>query len=115
MGATLETTDIGGGQDAGLEDNDRLIYRVNDNTSGVYTVSFRVASPYSGAGFSLMDGEGKTLATIAVPNTGGWQVWKTVTATVTLAAGQQQTLVIASQKGVSWNITWMEFETQSGK
>ncbi|MBN8855025.1 MAG: hypothetical protein BGO55_03870 [Sphingobacteriales bacterium 50-39] len=114
VGASLETTtDIGGGQDAGLDANDQLIYRVNVNASGAYTVSFRVASPYSGAGFKLMDGKGKTLTTIVVPNTGGWQLWKTVSATVTLAAGEQQTLVIASQKKYPWNINWMQFTKQT--
>ncbi|HVU56516.1 MAG TPA: carbohydrate-binding protein [Puia sp.] len=114
VGAALETTlDTGGGQDAGLGENDQLNYRVNVNASGAYTVSFRVASPYSGAGFRLMDGKGKTLATIAVPNTGGWQLWKTVSATVSLAAGQQQTLVIVSQKKDPWNVHWMQFEKQT--
>src|SRR6185503_3721407 len=114
VGAALETTlDTGGGLDAGLGENDQMNYRVNVNASGAYTVSFRVASPYSGAGFSLMDGKGRTLATIAVPNTGGWQLWKTVSATVTLAAGPQQTLVIVAQKKYPWNIHWMQFEKQT--
>jgi len=114
VGASLETAfDTGGGQDAGLDGDDQLNYRVNVNASGVYTASFRVASPYSGAAFKLMDGKGKTLATITVPNTGGWQLWKTVTATVTLAAGEQQTLVILSSKNYPWNINWMQFAKQT--
>jgi hypothetical protein len=114
VGALLETTaDTGGGQDAGLDGNDQLSYRVNVNASGAYTVNFRVATPYSGAGFILKDGKGKTLATVAVPSTGGWQVWKTVSATVTLAAGDQQTLVLASSKKYSWNINWMQFTKQT--
>jgi len=114
VGAALETTlDTGGGQDAGLDENDQMSYRVNVNASGAYTVSFRLASPYSGAGFRLMDGKGKTLATIAVPRTGGWQLWKTVSTTVNLTAGQQQTLVIASQYKYPWNIHWMQFVKQT--
>ena len=114
VGAALETTlDTGGGQDAGLDEKDQMSYRVNVNASGAYTVSFRLASPYSGAGFRLMDGKGKTLATIAVPRTGGWQLWKTVSTTVNLTAGEQQTLVIASQYKYPWNIHWMQFVKQT--
>jgi len=114
VGTSLETTtDTGGGQDAGVGGHDQMNYRVNVNASGTYTVGFRVASPYSGASFKLMDGDGKTLATIAVPNTGGWQIWKTVSATVTLAAGAQQTLALVSQTDYSWNINWMQFDKQT--
>jgi len=114
IGVALETTtDSGGGKDAGVDGSDQMSYRVNVNASGAYTVGFRVASPYTGASFKLMDGKGNTLATIAVPNTGGWQTWKTVSATVNLTAGSQQTLVIVSQNVYPWNFNWMQFARQT--
>ena len=42
---------------------------------------------------------------IAVPNTGGWQVWKTVTKTgVTLAAGPQVVRVVLDADGASGSV-----------
>ena len=48
----------------------------------------RVSSPFATGSFHIeMDGVNVTGAT-AVPNTGGWQNWQTVTKTVNLTAGQ---------------------------
>jgi hypothetical protein len=47
-------------------------------------------------------------ATMSVPNTAGFQIWTTITATVTLAAGAQ-TLRVLSTGTPEWNINWMSF------
>ena len=84
-------------------------YTVNAATAGTYTVSLRLASP-SGVtdGLHIASSSGANLSgNINVPNTGGWQTWTTVTATVTLPAGQQ-TLTVAEDNG-GWNIRYLTF------
>ncbi len=91
-------------------------YTVNVATSGTYTVTFLV-SDGSGAAvadaFHLSNAAGTNLSgAVAVPNTGGWQAWTTVTATVTLPAGVQ-TLTL-NQDAAGWNINSMAFALNSG-
>jgi hypothetical protein len=112
--ATEATTDAGGGKDVGWLDaaGDQMTYNINVATAGVYTVSFRVASPYAGAAFQVQNALGSSLATVAVPNTSAWQVWTTVSATVTLPAGQQM-LKIVSSNATGWNLNWMQLTLQA--
>ena len=97
-----------GGQDVGwIDAGDWLDYSLNVQTSGTYSVDFRVASPYANTQFQLKNGA-TVLATITVPNTGGFQTWTTVTATgVNLTAGAQTLRVNAVTNG--WNINWLKF------
>src|ERR1700722_8573213 len=64
-------------------------YTVNAATAGTYTLSFRVASPYGITdALHIANAAGTNLSgSVAVPNTGGYQTWTTVTASVTLPAG----------------------------
>ncbi|WP_229263559.1 discoidin domain-containing protein [Cohnella cholangitidis] len=104
---TETTTDIGGGLNVGwIHVGDWLDYNVNVQNAGTYTVEYRVASNGSAGQIQLQSGSA-TLATTAVPNTGGWQNWQTVTASVTLSAGQQTLRVYAS--GYDFNINWIHF------
>src|SRR5207249_2886045 len=54
-----------------------LKYTTNVLTNGTYTTMARVASPCSGASMQL-EVDGTPLGSLAVPNTGGWQTWQTV-------------------------------------
>jgi endoglucanase len=106
---TQNTSDVGGGLNVGwIDQGDWMDYPVNVVAAGSYTVSFRVATPNTGASFQLRTSSGKALATVTVPNTGGWQEWQTVTATASLAAGSQ-TLQLYSTSVAGWNINWMNF------
>lgn len=69
-----------------------LEYTVNV-TAGTYTLSARVATPNSGKTFHVeLDGVNIS-GSIAVPNTGGWQSWQTVSVTTTaLSAGNGRVL-----------------------
>jgi aryl-phospho-beta-D-glucosidase BglC (GH1 family) len=84
-------------------------YTVNASTAGTYTVSFLVASESAITdAFHLSNSSGTNLTgSVAVPDTGGWQTWETVTATVTLPAGVQ-TLTLNQDNG-GWNIDSMDF------
>jgi hypothetical protein len=110
-GVDLEAcSDSGCGDDIGWTGTGQWFrYTVSVATARSYTVSLRVASP-SGAtdGLHIASSSGTNLSgAINVPNTGGWQAWATVTATVTLPAGQQ-TLVIDQDNG-GWNIRQLTF------
>ncbi len=89
-------------------------YTVNVATAGTYKVSFLVADGSGGAvtdAFHLSNSAGTNLSgSVAVPNTGGWQTWTTVTANVTLPAGVQ-TLTLNQDAG-GWNIDSMAFAAQ---
>ena len=101
------TTDIGSGEDAApMAQGAWMDYFVNVTSSGNYKVNFRVASAISGAQFELRNGS-FVLASVNVPNTGGWQTWQTVSANVALSAGQQ-TLRIYSTQTSNWNINWFD-------
>ena len=103
----ITAIDTGSGLNVGfIDQGDWMDYFVNVTATGNYTISFRVASALSGAQFDLKNGSA-VLATVSVPNTGGWQAWQTVTANVNLTAGQQ-TLRIYSTQTPSWNINWFD-------
>jgi lysophospholipase L1-like esterase len=84
-------------------------YTVNVTTAGTYTVSFLVAGDVAVTdAFHLSNSSGTNLSgSINVPDTGGWQAWTTVTATVTLPAGTQ-TLTLDEDNG-GWNIDTATF------
>jgi len=111
--ATQATTDTGGGLNVGwIDPGDWMDYGVNVASAGTYTVSFRIATPNSGTSFQLRSSSGAVLATVSPASTGGFQNWKTVTATVTLPAGNQ-ILRIYSVGTPEWNINWMQFASGS--
>ena len=64
-------------------------YTVQVATAGTYTVSFRVAAPAAVTdALHIANSSGTNLTgAVAVPATGGYQTWTTVTANVTLPAG----------------------------
>ncbi len=110
-GVDLEAcTDTGCGDDLGWTATGQWFkYTINAAAARSYTVTLRLASP-SGItdGLHIASSSGANLSgNINVPATGGWQTWATVTATVTLPAGQQ-TLTIDQDNG-GWNIRQLTF------
>ena len=102
-------TPAAGTTSAGPRTGQWFKYTVNAATARTYTVTLRLASP-SGVtdGLHIASASGANLSgNINVPATGGWQTWTTVTATVTLPAGQQ-TLTIDQDNG-GWNIHQLTF------
>lgn len=102
------TSDTGGGYDIGwITTNEWLKYNnVNIPVSGNYTIRVRVASQTGGnVSFDLNSGA-TVLGELAIPATGGWQTWVTVSRTVTLSAGNVSLGVFAKTGG--WNLNWIE-------
>lgn len=79
-GVDITTTSEGIGYKVGwTEAGEWLEYTVQIVTSGTYDCSIRVATPVSGCQISLsLDGADLTGA-VSVPNTHGWEKWRTVT------------------------------------
>jgi beta-glucanase (GH16 family) len=99
-----------GGQDVGwIDTNDWMAYNsITFPTSGSYRVEYRVASGAAGGTLSLDLNAGSIpLGQLAVPGTGGWQNWTTVSHTVNINAGTYNVGVFAAQGG--WNLNWIKF------
>ena len=107
--ASENTLDVGGGYNVGWTDaGDWLAFKVDFPLSGRYKVDYRVASAEGMGGFELeLFDSGVVLGTIdALPQTGDWQEWITVSKEVVLTAGTQTVAIKATAPG--WNLNWFE-------
>jgi beta-glucosidase-like glycosyl hydrolase len=112
---TQDTSAAGGGYDMGWTAPGQWFnYTVEVAAAGVYTVSFRVSSPYGITdALHIASSSGTNLTgAVAVPNTGGYETWATVTASVTLSAGEQTLTVEQDSNG--WNFHYLAFTQGSG-
>lgn len=108
--ATQTTTDTDGGLNVtGVETGDWFGWDVM-NLTNINGVTMRVASATAGAAFDIRQGSptGTTIATIAVPNTGGAQAYQNVTSTFTGAALTSQPLYVVATTGGA-NVNWLSF------
>jgi hypothetical protein len=108
----IETTAGEGTPNVGwIRDTEWLDYTVNVTTAGPYTLTARVASPKSGRTAVLfIDGVEK--ATIAVPNTGSFAKFASVSVPVTLEAGTHTLQLFFSGDGM--NVNWLDFAPTNG-
>jgi hypothetical protein len=99
-----------GGQNVGYIDaGDWMEYKVNVPADETYSVKYRVAVNGSNTGEVQFVVNGVNKRTTSLPGTGGWQNWKTVSDSVTLAAGTQTVRLYVSKGG--WNFNWFELGT----
>jgi hypothetical protein len=89
-------------------------YTVNVASAGTYAVQIRLASPYGITdGLHIANSAGTSLTgPVAVPDTGGYQDWTTVTASFALPAGVQTLTVDQDSNG--WNLHYLTFAQTSG-
>ena len=112
---TQDTSAAGGAYDMGWTTPGQWFnYTVNVATAGTYTVAFRLSSPYGITdALHIASSSGANLTgAVAVPNTGGYETWTTVDASITLPAGQQTLTVDQDSNG--WNFHYMAFTLNSG-
>jgi predicted amidohydrolase len=105
------TSDTGGGYNiAKIRATEWLKYSVNAAAAGTYTLRVRVASNGAGGRFHVESNGVDRSGPLTVPDTGGWQTWTTITAPITLPAGQQVLrLVIDAENGsIVGNVNWFE-------
>jgi PKD repeat protein len=110
----LEVLDIDNSPNVGwVRTGEWLAYTVNVSTAGTYDAGFRVASSYTGSSVQVYVDAGTTpVATVTVPNTGDWPVFRTVSVPVTLPAGQHRLVLKFPTDYV--NINWISFALNDG-
>ena len=100
------TADSGGGYDVGWTmPGEWLKYTVNVTATATYTFDVRLAAKAAGGTFHIeVDGVNQT-GSITVPNTGGWQVWTTISKTgVSLTSGTHVVRVVMDGLGAASGI-----------
>ena len=104
-GATFVESNAGasGGRNIGwTAAGNWLRYRVDVAAAGTYDLELRVANgsgAAAGDAVSIRDAAGTKLATVSVPDTGGWAAYRSVHVPVTLAAGDQEVTVFCETGG----------------
>ncbi|MDA3927347.1 MAG: carbohydrate-binding protein [Prolixibacteraceae bacterium] len=105
MGTDTETTsDDGGGLNIGwIDTGDWVDYAIqNTTTETKYEVTFRIAAASSGGKFNYYIDNNK-VGQIAVPSTGDWQTWKSVSDTITVSPGKHYLKLYATSGGFNIN------------
>ncbi|MBN1597504.1 MAG: Ig-like domain-containing protein [Bacteroidales bacterium] len=107
-GVDIENCSEGGYNVGWIVAGEWIEYTVNVITSGTYSLEIRVASDVYGGAFHIeFDGINKT-GTLSVPNTRGWQNWRTITASdIDLNAGTQ--VMRVCMDGTDFNIHEFSF------
>lgn len=119
QGLALETTtDVGGGQNVGYTNaGDYLDYRVRVLKTTKYKLEVRAAALAAGGRIEVqqINIAGTVVASVfvSIPATGGWQIWKTIEASIDMIEGVSTLKVKILQP--EFNMNWYKFtETSQG-
>ncbi len=108
---TEATMDSTGNQNlVNIDRNDWMEYKVLSANAGFYRMRFRVASSASETPQFVLTIGTDSITTITVPNTGGFQTWRTLEFFVPIYSAGVKTIRLTSTGGGNWNINWLEFE-----
>lgn len=102
-----DCSDTGGSKDVGyFEPDDYIEFKVSVATAGNFTIDYRLATANGSTGFEVLI-DGVKVDGMAVPNTGGWQSWKTYTSPSFAMTAGNHTLRFKSI-GKEWNINYFD-------
>ena len=112
-GGALRSTDVDiaasseGGYTIGwIGPREWVNYTVNVAHAGAYGVQLRVASPSGGGQLHIgFNGSPGSWTAVAIPATGGWQTWATVTVPLNLNPGVQQITLLFDTGG--YNVSYI--------
>ncbi len=109
-------SDTGAGNDMGQTNTgDYLDYLVYVATDATFSFDYRIAS-VGGGNLELRQVDNPAMPvsihTLSIPNTGGWQTWKTVTANGKLMAGPHTLRIYVKQ--ATFNINWFKVALVTG-
>jgi len=101
------TSDAGGGYNVGWFDaGEWLDYTIQVTTASAFEIDARVASPRDGVTIRLLLDGAPIGDVMAVPNTGGWQSWATVTTVTTTVSPGVHRIRMTTDTG--WlNVNWL--------
>jgi hypothetical protein len=104
-----QCTDTTGGFSLGdFQVGEWVEYSLNITEAGKYDIELRTATQSTGAKVTIIIGSKTIASNLAVPSTGGWQVWKSITIPgIQLAAGK--TIMRITANGEFANINYMKF------
>lgn len=108
---TEPCSDTAGGYDLGYAvSNSYALFQNVDFGAGVGMVMARVASGGNGGSleFHLDSPTGPQVGSVAIPVTGGWQVWQTVTGAASGASGVHNLYVVFKGSSIG-NLNWFQF------
>jgi hypothetical protein len=96
-----ETSDSGGGHNIkSVRAGEWLAYSINAPSAGTYAIDLRVASSGTGGTVHVTVDDRDVTGALALPDTGGWNTWKTVTRTgVALSAGPHVLKLVIDANG----------------
>ncbi len=90
-----------------IDDGEWQSYTVTADKGGIYDIELRVAAVGAG-GQAVIRMDGLTLGAVSVPNTGGWQTWRTLTITDVAVEKGTHSLMHLAQRG-GYNFSGMRF------
>jgi len=107
------TTDQGGGFNvAWTRPGEWLQYTVDVKASGTYDVHLRVATEQADRDLRILVDGKDVSGRVVLPNTTGWQTWRTVTVpNIALEAGTRRVRI--QMESGDLNLNWFEFEAKS--
>lgn len=96
-----------------VETGEWLAYDISVAQGGTFTLDLRVATPSNRKSLRVeLDGQ-VLFAAVAIPNTGGYQKWTTVTtAPFELSAGVHTVRIVANT--TNWNFNYLTFNAAAG-
>jgi phage shock protein PspC (stress-responsive transcriptional regulator) len=97
--------DTGGGKALGyIQNGSWMAYKIEVPKDGVYTIKLRVASSEGDGKIRIESlGGAEEFGRISIPNTGGWQNWRTISRTVNLKKGFDEIVFFAENGGFNFN------------
>jgi hypothetical protein len=105
------TDDASGEYNVGYVASGEWLEYTVDATAGTYTLRARAASAAGGGEFEMFL-DGTSLGTVAVPDTGGWQNWQTVTLDDVTVSADGTAVLRVEAKTDGFNLNWFRFEGQ---
>jgi hypothetical protein len=108
-----QCTDTTGGYSLGdFQVGEWVEYSLNITKAAKYDIELRTATQSTGAKISIIIGSKNIASNLAIPSTGGWQVWKSITLPgIQLAAGN--TIMRITANGEYANLNYMKFTPSS--
>lgn len=116
-GVDLQSSNEGGSNIGWIAAGEWLNYSVNVAASGPYLLEARVAAAGPGGTFHIESHGQDITGPLAIPGTGDWQAWTTISTAVTLQAGPQVLRVMFDASGSCCvgNLNWLRVSSTEAK